>query len=161
MKRFKSRSPNQPVTKEWLKERVVLDPIKGCWIWQMARSGRGYGTLSQNGKLRNAAAVAYELFKGKIPNGHQIRHTCDVKPCINPDHLITGTSHDNQMDSVERGLHRTIHGEKHPNSKLRNWQALEIRSSPIGCTTLSKIYGVSEHTIRQIRKGNRYADIEG
>ena len=33
----------------------------------------------------------------------QIRHTCDVRRCCNPEHLATGTAADNAQDAVERG----------------------------------------------------------
>ena len=44
----------------------------------------------------------YQMFKGEIPSGLVIRHTCDNKKCINPDHLILGTYKENTQDYMER-----------------------------------------------------------
>ncbi len=33
-----------------------------------------------------------------------VRHTCDRKNCVAPDHLLSGTQRDNIDDAVERGL---------------------------------------------------------
>jgi hypothetical protein len=37
-----------------------------------------------------------------------IRHTCDVRCCANPHHLIDGTQAQNIRDTVERGAWRSI-----------------------------------------------------
>jgi hypothetical protein len=57
----------------------------GCWIW-IRRTDR-YGTIFHNGKSRKAHRVAYELYRGPIPNGMSIDHLCRVTCCVNPDHL--------------------------------------------------------------------------
>lgn len=36
--------------------------------------------------------------------GQVVRHTCDNKRCINPDHLMIGSVSDNSVDAMERGL---------------------------------------------------------
>lgn len=40
---------------------------------------------------------------GPIPKGLVVRHTCDVRECVNPDHLILGTQKDNIRDMHDRG----------------------------------------------------------
>ncbi|MFF9787209.1 HNH endonuclease [Streptomyces nigrescens] len=51
-----------------------------------------------------------------------VRHACDVKLCVNPDHLLAGTSKDNSQDMSQR--HRMGGG----NVKLTPEQVEEIRS---------------------------------
>lgn len=72
----------------------------GCWLWQGALTGKGYGSLSSG---RYAHRVSYEEFKGPIPQGYQVLHTCDRKNCCNPDHLYAGTHADNVADAIARG----------------------------------------------------------
>lgn len=80
----------------------------GCWIWTGSRLTSGYGQsvridASERWKLgkpvqEGAHRVSYKLFKGSIPKGKLVRHTCDVKLCVNPEHLLVGTQVDNMAD---------------------------------------------------------------
>jgi len=80
-----------------------------CWLWTGAVSSSGYGSVNIKGKRYSPHRLAYEVWKGKIPAGHQIRHTCDNRLCIRPSHLLTGTHKDNAADREERGRGRHPH----------------------------------------------------
>ena len=89
-------------------ERFVVKIKKGdnkddCWIWLGSKTVQGYGRISIAGKLVATHRIAYEMFKGKIPDGLQIRHSCDNPPCCNPAHLLLGTNFDNVQDKIQRG----------------------------------------------------------
>lgn len=84
-----------------------------CWPWLQSRDLRGgYGQLHTWPKVLKAHRVAYELGHGAIPEGAQVRHTCDNPPCCNPAHLSIGTSQDNHDDMVRRG--RALVGSRNP-----------------------------------------------
>lgn len=76
---------------------------KGCWV---------YGPPFTYGQIDGRAAhrVAYERWVGPIPDGHVVRHRCDNPPCINPEHLITGTQGQNIQDMIDRGRHLNLFG---------------------------------------------------
>lgn len=71
----------------------------GCWLWLGATTGKGYGSLSRG---RYVHRVFYETLKEAIPEGMQLRHSCDVKSGVNPEHLSVGTHSDNVFDAVLR-----------------------------------------------------------
>lgn len=53
-----------------------------------------------------AHRVAYEQKFGLIPPGMAACHKCDVRACINPDHIFLGTHDDNMRDMVAKGRAR-------------------------------------------------------
>lgn len=62
----------------------------------------GYGKIYANGKLRLAHRVAWEFFRGSIPDDFVIDHrVCRMKCCVNPDHLVpcSCVEHTAQPDS--------------------------------------------------------------
>lgn len=77
----------------------------GCWIW-MGREWRGYGLLSVKSKNTRAHRISYEVHIGPIPDGMIVCHSCDVRSCINPDHLWIGTVKDNNNDALQKGRQR-------------------------------------------------------
>lgn len=87
-----------------------------------------------------------------------IRHTCDNRLCVNPDHLITGTFKDNAMDAVERG--RTLKGEKANMAKLTDDDVREILKSNEKYKVLAKRYNVHKGHIGHIRQGLLWKHIE-
>lgn len=71
-------------------EYIVDD--SGCWLWQRAINSAGYGAVSRNGKKgRGAHRVYYEEHRGPIPAGMVIDHLCNVRRCVNPDHMVVTT----------------------------------------------------------------------
>ena len=60
----------------------------GCFIWKRSRQSRGYGKVWFDGKERLAHRVAWLRAHGRWPaEGKVIDHVCNVKACVNPDHL--------------------------------------------------------------------------
>lgn len=65
---------------------------------------RGYGCLrAEGGKIEKAHRVSYMAFVGEIPDGKLVLHSCDMRACINPDHLHIGTQSDNMREMWQRG----------------------------------------------------------
>lgn len=77
----------------------------GCWEYQGWCNEWGYGTMGYRGKTWMVPRLAHVLWKGPIPKGFYICHTCDNPPCANPDHLWAGKSRENLKDCVAKGRH--------------------------------------------------------
>lgn len=93
--------------------------------------------------------LAYETWVGPIKSGEVIRHRCDNRKCINPEHLETGTHADNMHDMITRG--RSSKGDRHWNVRLSDRDVLDIRKEyNMGILThqmLADVYGVSRAAI--------------
>lgn len=94
-------------TKIW--EMIAIDEKTSCWLWQGYINPHGYGMLGigKSRVQRMVHRLAYILHHGDIPPHLIVRHICDVRDCINPEHLILGTMQDNTWDAIKRG--RFIH----------------------------------------------------
>lgn len=91
---------------ERLKSKVIVDPRTGCWLFQgFLHPKAGYGEFCYRGKKMRAHRAAYIIFKGPIPDGFDVCHSCDVRRCLNPDHLWAGTNEQNLHDASDKGRH--------------------------------------------------------
>lgn len=84
--------------------RVVRNPGLGeCWEWSRAIMPNGYGAVSYKGlgQLYVHRLVA-GLLLGNV-DGLVVRHQCDNRPCLRPEHLELGTTADNRRDFAIRG----------------------------------------------------------
>lgn len=144
---------------EKIENSSIKIPESGCWIWMKSLNHRGYGkTCLGKGTNLSAHRVAYEEKYGKIPNGLMALHTCDVRSCVNPDHIFLGTQQDNMTDKVNKN--RQANGENHGMSKLTKEQAIEAKFSNEKASVLANRFNCAAVTIRQIRSGYIWKHLE-
>ena len=151
------RNPKKtPLQKFW--EHAT--PTEGCWEWAGSLDQDGYGCLfvTVDGQLvQRAHRAAWALFRGPIPHGALVRHTCDNPPCCNPDHLRLGTHQDNSDDKVAR--RRQASGKQLPYTRLTDEQVREIRSAyrvikrKSNATELAETYQVSRAYLMHLVSG--------
>lgn len=86
-------------------EKYRIDPASGCWLWAASIFKSGYGQAHVYGSNSGGRAhrISWLLHNGPIPDGMQVLHKCDVKHCVNPDHLFLGTQFDNMQDMDQKG----------------------------------------------------------
>lgn len=58
-----------------------------CWPWRGALHVSGYGSWQSGRTNYPAHRLAYEYAIGPIPARTHLFHTCDLRSCVNPDHL--------------------------------------------------------------------------
>jgi HNH endonuclease/Sigma-70, region 4 len=117
-----------------------------CWLWTGAKNRQGYGKVCYQGNTTTPAhRASYMIFKGEITNGLLVCHSCDVKACVNPDHLWLGTNSDNIQDMCKKG--------RNP-SKLKPQDILKMRdlAENQGYTQkqLCELFGITNGTVSQI-----------
>jgi hypothetical protein len=114
---------------------------EACWPWTGAITTHRYGCVQWHGRVLGAHKVAYLLGHGPVPDGLQIRHSCDNPPCCNPAHLSVGTRKDNGADKVARG--RT---PKTMRKFLTAEQVLEIRAArgTLSSGQIASKYGITQ-----------------
>ena len=123
--------------------------LNSCWLWTGQIDKGGYGLFSPGSK--RAHKIAWQLFKGPIDKGLWVLHKCDVKRCVNPDHLFLGTHQDNIDDMLSKNRGNKVRGEKVYCAKLTEEKVLEIRAADDDWNNLASKYGVSAMTIRDIK----------
>ena len=114
------------------------------------------------GRRHAAHRAAWMLFRGEIGPGMVVCHKCDVRACVNPDHLFLGTAADNAQDMVTKG--RTHRGERHHTSRLTAAQVIRIKTmladDRMYMSDIAREFGVSPSTIRAIKAGKTWRDVE-
>lgn len=137
--------------------KTVENVHTGCLEWIGFKSRDGYGIVHRQGKLLKAHRLAFCEANNKTLadiHGLVVRHKCDNRKCLNPEHLELGTSVDNTRDRHERN--RDARGSRNGNAKLTEAQVTEIRylykvrKSNFDPKALANKYQVSKSLIGQI-----------
>ncbi|HUW00765.1 MAG TPA: HNH endonuclease [Acidimicrobiales bacterium] len=72
----------------------------GCWLWTAFCNDDGYGRFWPKPRwMVPAHAFAYAVWRGPMPAGTELDHTCRTRNCVNPDHLEAVTHHENLLRS--------------------------------------------------------------
>ena len=131
----------------------------GCHICTSHHIGRsGYPCVEKDGRNQNLHRVLYEEAFGPLEPGLVARHKCDVRACINLEHIIPGTRADNSADMVERNRTNPPVGTRSGSSKLTIEEVQEIRSSSSAQSAIASKYKINQSTVSRIQTGKRWND---
>lgn len=132
-----------------------VEKTDSCWLWTACCNQKGYGQFSIDGHRYPASRVAFFLSGQLIPEGYMILHSCDNPPCVNPEHLRSGTAKENAQDAVSRGRYRA---GRNPRHKLTDRQIDEICGRVAGgetCRAIGPEYGIHWAHVAKIARRQR------
>lgn len=125
------------------------DPNTGCWLWTGALNAYGYGTITAQKRTLYAHRVAYEIMNGPAPSSLSVRHKCDTRCCINPEHLTLGTHQDNMRDVVGKRAGMGMRPFKRVNAAMK---AKIDASAHLPVRASARLLGLAPSTVRAHRK---------
>ncbi|TES48059.1 HNH endonuclease signature motif containing protein [Shouchella lehensis] len=131
----------------------------GCFICTSHKKGkRGYPRMHEKLVFRHV----YEQMIGPLEKGELVRHLCDNKMCINPEHLRKGTQLENVRDALRNK--RIKVGEEHHSAKISEIKvyALKVLLEKTDLThkELNLITGVPDSTIKSIKYGKAWRSVK-
>lgn len=124
------------------------------------KGGRGYPTvrlsINKKGKTIPIYKIVAQAFIGKRPKGLEAAHLDGNRNNSRADNLSYVTPKINQSHKLIHGT--SMRGEKHPMSKLKTTDILEIRRKINGrnCSEIAREYGINRSTVIQIKNGQRW-----
>jgi len=149
----------QPTRDEILARfEAKVEKTDTCWLWTGCINSSGYGTISVRGKCHMSHRLSWDLFKSKKIGKQFVLHMCDVRNCVNPSHLFSGTQNENIADMIKKGRQRTgrLAGIKHGMSKISEDDVRTIRASKQTAPVLAKQFGISRSNVGMIRTGKTW-----
>jgi hypothetical protein len=146
-------------------EKVDIKGEQDCWPWLANKYHNGYGQFKLCYTTVGAHRIAYEIAYGPIPDGMEVLHKCDNRPCCNPNHLYLGTQTDNNSDRAERNpANQGGTGCKPSLYAGEIWLIRKLLKEGKGIVTqtkIAKMFKVCPMTITNILKKDKFFCKEG
>jgi hypothetical protein len=146
----------KPTREEYFNSKLTQKNSNNCILWTGRKDRVGYGVLWDGKKNIKAHRFSWELVNGEIPKGVYCLHKCDIRNCVNVDHLFLGTQQDNIEDMIAKK--RNVLGW----IKLRPHEVVEIKRlirQNFHDVDIAKKFNVHRDTIRSIRNGKNWSHI--
>jgi len=139
-------------------------PWGTCWKWKTGNRRPKMKAGIQPGKIQfrkvqvGAHVASYRIAYNKWPELY-VLHGCDIKNCVNPDHLREGTAAENAEDARVRN--RLRRGSNHGMAKTTEEAVREIRSlgGLLSRRQLAIKFNLSRSEIAHILRGENWTHI--
>ncbi|MFC5992893.1 HNH endonuclease [Pseudonocardia hispaniensis] len=125
-----------------------------CLVYTRARSTAGYGQIWAGERLEYTHRIVAEAVHGPPPTPeHEVLHSCDNPPCLDPAHIRWGLHIDNVREMHVRGRARpsgtklTVEDVRVIKRRLANGEMQR---------NIAKDYGVTDGTINHIARGSSW-----
>ncbi len=146
------RTPNGE-WRTWIAWMVDNGDPGRCWEWPYARDRAGYA-LIRTAEGRRVTRWLLGQMGADLSEEHDVCHSCDNPPCVNPSHLFVGTRQDNVDDMLRKG--RLPTGAQASGAKLTSDDVVGIRASVDPVSLLAVRYEISASQIHRIRGGQQW-----
>ena len=146
----------QPRTRDKMVEHITAKTrcVGDCWEWQGCVGTNGYGRIRwKRPRVTEQLAhrVSYIAFRGEVPDGAMVCHTCDNRLCVNPEHLFLGSASDNMRDMTRKGRGATSVLTVEAVERIRERYSQGERQ-----VDLAEVFGVSQGTISRVVRGRTW-----
>lgn len=143
--------------------RYTVDE-NGCWRYQGEINRYGYGiiTFGQHRDGNRVRWLAHRYFYTElvapVPAHLVCCHKCDVRSCVNPDHIFIGTSADNVADMMAKGRQGKTgaKGERNGFAKIDPETAMSVRLATGTNREIAERFGITRSSAQAIRSGRNW-----
>lgn len=137
----------------------IVKKMRGRILRPSTSVGYPFVVLAR-GNTRRVHSLVALTFHGPQPAGLYVCHADGDVENSRPSNLYYGTAKRNSEDRVRHGT--DCRGERHPNAKLSDFQALEIRRRAIAGENqrlLAAEFGVTQSLVSEIKNMERWSHL--
>lgn len=138
----------------------------GCWLWVGSINPNGYGKIKINGIAVDVHVISWRVANAgvPVPAGSVVMHLCDVRNCINPDHLQVGTQSENMLHAIQVGAAKVRRGGELPHAVLDESIVRQIRSMyrprRFGYVRIAKALGLNQGCVDAVLRGRTWKHVD-
>lgn len=132
----------------------------GCIEWTGSRYPTGYGSFWFEGRVQPAHRVAWLLAGKPLTKAEYVLHRCDNPPCVNVEHLFTGSHQDNMDDMAAKGRRASQPGALNANARLKASDVEQIVAlrGVASSRSVGSRFGISHRAVLNIWNGKAWRE---
>ena len=139
---------------------VHIEKTDSCWLWTGRLDRDGYGIWWLDGRNVRPHRIVCEIYQKPIIPPLVSRHLCNIRKCVNPEHIVPGTQKENVQDQVALGTHSKLRYSDELISKIRT----EYSAGGITQRALAEKYGMSKshaHSLIKNQTRTKQKEVNG